>query len=238
VFRAATARATPARHSWPSVAIADSRRRSPRGGLAKLLTAALVLGLHVGIVALLLARPIRITVLREAPAMEITYLPRSSVTTSVAPRVPSRDLRRSAAAGVRSDAPGKSSGLELLRNPSGRMPSSESSPAESTPAETSPPVDWAGEMGREAARTAASQAPAYKDFGFPRLAESPSTQGPEFGWNHAHTHRVEQLPGGGVVLNLSDRCVLVFAPFPFPFCGVGTKPANGDLFKDLKDSQR
>jgi len=172
-------------------------------------------------------------VLREAPAMEMIYLPRTSVTPYVAPQAPRRERRHSAGQGVRTDAWNKSPDSEPLSNPAGVLPS-----AKSPPAETPTTIDWAAEIETQAARTAVSQAPAFKDFGFPRTAQAWSAQTPEFAWDHAHSHRVETLPEGGIVINLSDQCVLVFMPFPFAFCGVGTKPANGELFKDLKDSQR
>jgi len=43
------------------------------------------------------------------------------------------------------------------------------------------------------------------------------------------------LPDGGMLINLNDRCVIVFTPFPFPFCGLGKKPANSHLFDHLHD---
>ena len=43
------------------------------------------------------------------------------------------------------------------------------------------------------------------------------------------------MPEGGVVIHLSDKCVMVFTPFPFPFCGFGKKEANGPLLDPMKD---
>jgi hypothetical protein len=59
---------------------------------------------------------------------------------------------------------------------------------------------------------------------------------PEFGWDHAHTHRVEALEGGGTLLWINDRCFIVMAGMiPFPMCGIGKIPARGDLFDHMRD---
>jgi hypothetical protein len=60
--------------------------------------------------------------------------------------------------------------------------------------------------------------------------------GSDFGWDYSHTHRVETAEGGGVVIHLNDRCVLVLMPFPLPFCGIGKIPVRGDLFDHLHDT--
>jgi hypothetical protein len=60
--------------------------------------------------------------------------------------------------------------------------------------------------------------------------------GPEFGWDHAHSHRVEALEGGGSILWINDRCFIVMAGFiPFPMCGIGKIPARSDLFDHMRD---
>jgi hypothetical protein len=59
---------------------------------------------------------------------------------------------------------------------------------------------------------------------------------PEFGWDHAHTHRLEPLEGGGSLLWINDRCFIVMAGLiPFPMCGVGKIPVRGDLFDHMHD---
>jgi hypothetical protein len=58
----------------------------------------------------------------------------------------------------------------------------------------------------------------------------------QFGWNHAATHRVEELPTGGLLININDRCVIVWAILPFMGCRIGKIPARGDLFEHLKDA--
>jgi hypothetical protein len=100
------------------------------------------------------------------------------------------------------------------------------------------PIDWASELSRAAKDATEDKAEQRaKDFGFPR--RSPATaKAPRFEWDHAATHRVEKLASGGLMVNLNDRCVLVFFPFPFFACGVGTKQANGELLKHMGDSKK
>jgi hypothetical protein len=60
---------------------------------------------------------------------------------------------------------------------------------------------------------------------------------PQFGWNHARTHRVEELSGGGLLININDRCaVVLLLIFPFPACKIGKIPTRGDLFDHMKDA--
>jgi len=64
---------------------------------------------------------------------------------------------------------------------------------------------------------------------------STDTSKPEFGWNHARTHRVEGSPGA-LVVNINDRCaVALLLIFPFPMCKIGKMPANGKLFEHMYD---
>jgi hypothetical protein len=96
-----------------------------------------------------------------------------------------------------------------------------------------PPIDWNAELDREARESvAAGSSPKFKNFGFPPPPPARS-KSPEFGWDYAATHRVQPLSGGGLLVNLNDNCVLVFAPLPFFFCRPGHKPADGDLFKHM-----
>jgi len=60
-------------------------------------------------------------------------------------------------------------------------------------------------------------------------------KGPQFGWYNARLHRFEAIPGGGMVIHLNDRCVVVLMPFPFPFCGIGKIPTRGDLLDHMHD---
>jgi hypothetical protein len=55
-------------------------------------------------------------------------------------------------------------------------------------------------------------------------------------WNYAATHRVEELPFGGLVININDRCAMILAPLPFGGCRIGKIPARGNLFDHMKDT--
>jgi hypothetical protein len=98
-----------------------------------------------------------------------------------------------------------------------------------------PPADWAGEIRRAANDMAAKELmPKPKDFGFPHSSSAPDRP-IQFGWDYAATHRVESLPEGGLLIHLSDNCVLVLFPLPFAGCGIGKRKANGDLFEHMRD---
>ncbi|MFL6601478.1 MAG: hypothetical protein ACJ8R9_09110 [Steroidobacteraceae bacterium] len=58
---------------------------------------------------------------------------------------------------------------------------------------------------------------------------------PRFGWNHAATHRIEEIPTGGLLINISDRCVIAWAILPLAFCRIGKIPVRGDLFEHMQD---
>lgn len=69
----------------------------------------------------------------------------------------------------------------------------------------------------------------------------PPDQGtaPEFGWDHARTHRLEPMEGGGAILWINDRCfVVLYGMIPFPMCGIGKIPVRGDLFDHMRDASR
>lgn len=75
-------------------------------------------------------------------------------------------------------------------------------------------------------------------FGFPKSSSAaPSPRHEWDGWDYAATHRIEELPQGGTVINLNDRCVLLINPFPLFGCAIGHIPAKGDLFKHLHDDR-
>jgi hypothetical protein len=117
-------------------------------------------------------------------------------------------------------------------------------PAEPLPAEQKPAsVDWNAEAAltvKQRAEAAAAPQPRaldqrsggmYVDGGLP-----PDQGAPEFGWDHARTHRVEPMEGGGAILWLNDRCFLVlYGVIPLPMCGIGKIPVRGDLFDHMRD---
>jgi hypothetical protein len=180
---------------------------------------AVVLGLHLTVVWLILAASRVFSKRTESQGLEIVFLARpptllgsDSASRVLEPAIP----RRRAAA-----------------NP---VPMPRVAPEEHENNAIHSPTDWASELSR-AARDAASDESTQKprDFGFPHPSSAPTAKAPDFGWDYAATHRVESIPGGGLLLHVNDNCVLVLVPFPFFACGIGKKEANGDLFEHMHD---
>jgi hypothetical protein len=173
--------------------------------------ASVVLALHCGVLWLLLARS-RVSITTGSQSIEIVLIS--------PPRV------RSAA----EDRTVRSHPKQNVAPSPPFTPSPVPEPPQDDTARA--PVDWDAELARaaeDAARGVAGEKP--RDFGFPKI-ETPAKRA-EFAWNHAATHRVESIPGGGLLVNLNDNCVLVFVPLPFVFCRPGRKPANGQLFHEM-----
>ena len=114
----------------------------------------------------------------------------------------------------------------------------------SEPIQSSAPVaiDWAKEAERAAARQIdADEAAARRAGALSAHDKAPSSlaplppAGPQFGWSHAATHRLESFPGG-IILNLTDRCAIVFAVMLIPVCKVGDMEPRGDLFEHMDDA--
>jgi choline dehydrogenase-like flavoprotein len=120
-------------------------------------------------------------------------------------------------------------------------------PTEPPPAEQKPAIiDWHAEAvitAKHQAQSAAAPQPRAldKQLGGMYVDVGPGfdpANTPEFGWDHARTHRVETIEGGGSMLWINDRCfVVLYGVIPFPMCGVGKIPVRGDLFDQMRDSQ-
>jgi hypothetical protein len=120
-------------------------------------------------------------------------------------------------------------------------------PDETLQAPNSPlSIDWRTEAGLAARRQAQSEDSPHRaldqhaagaDFngGLGPDHQKP----PEFGWDKTHTQRIVALEGGGTLLRISDRCVIVIVlPTLFPICGFGDIPARGDLFEHMRDAPK
>lgn len=96
------------------------------------------------------------------------------------------------------------------------------------------PIDWQEAIQGEVRAEESRSRPRKLNFGFPQepAAVAPA---PAFGWDYARTHRVEELPGGGTIINLTDHCAIVFYVLPIPVCKIGKIPANGHLFDHMHD---
>lgn len=137
--------------------------------------------------------------------------------------------------GVGSSAPqrpGSSLGARRLTHP--RIPPPTSQMLHG-PATASGRIDW----GQQALSTAISEV-AREESGRRRagaLAQPKSAlfsnhpPGRRFAWSHAATHRVESLQNGGLAINLSDECTLIFAGLMLiPVCVLEKAPPRADLF--------
>ena len=104
-------------------------------------------------------------------------------------------------------------------------------PITTTPEATAPvAVDWAKEAERAAARSIEAGENGHRSAS---IASSPT---PQFGWDQAHIQRIEAIPDGGLVLNLNDRCAIVFKfPLLLGGCKIGELESRGDLFTHMRD---
>jgi hypothetical protein len=117
-------------------------------------------------------------------------------------------------------------------------------PARPSTADNPPaPIDWNSEAGlaiKRQAELAMTAPPRALDkhgagadlnggLGSDREGKS------DFGWDRSHTHRVEGLEGGGILIHINERCIVVLIPFPLPFCGIGKIPVRGDLLDHMHD---
>jgi hypothetical protein len=137
-----------------------------------------------------------------------------------------------------------------LRAPSPAKPvakqeSPERAPLPETPMPATAPVtiDWAKEAERAAARSIEAEEEARRRASGlipglgPNIGTAVARPAPhEFGWDHAHIHRVEQIPDGGLIVNLNDRCAIVIKfPWLLGGCKLGKIEARGDLFSHMHD---
>jgi hypothetical protein len=117
-------------------------------------------------------------------------------------------------------------------------------PAQPSAADNPPaPIDWNSEAGlaikRQAELAMATPPRALDKHG--AGADLNGGLGPDregksdFGWDRSHTHRVESLEGGGILIHINDRCFVVLIPFPLPLCGIGKIPVRGDLLDHMHD---
>lgn len=149
------------------------------------------------------------------------------------------------------EVPGRASPATLPRQPPSRLlpprpamaksrsllrlpPARPITPPTAAGASAHPPVDWQQAAQREVRELASRSHTRKMQFGFPQMPESAPPR-PQFGWDYAHTHRVEALPGGGTIINLTDRCALVVYVILIPVCKIGHIPANDHLFDDMRD---
>jgi hypothetical protein len=200
-------------------AISLDRVRAPAA--SRVIAIGAVLVLHVAMLALLMSG--------RVPRLD-SYIDDTAMTLIVLPP----------AASPRVVVPERTTPVPARARESGAAPSA--IPTETTPPiEERAPIDWT----REAELAANHQVDAVeierrRARGFtpgaqsrePEVARTPA---PDFAWSKAATQPIEQLPEGGTLIRLNDRCVIVIYVIPMPFCGIGEIPANGDLFEHMND---
>jgi hypothetical protein len=184
-----------------------------------LLTLSMVLAAHLWVVWLLMSSPL-LSVKTRPGMLQLVWIPPPALLKSAPER------------GTTTQRPGN--GGPRHRNdripelPSIAAPSNEENNA------NHPAPDWTEEL-RLAAKSAVARELAQKrhEMDFAHAYPTTPTKPPQFAWNYASTHRIEALPGGGMLIHLGDNCVLLLLPLPLVGCGIGKHPANGDLFEHL-----
>lgn len=99
-----------------------------------------------------------------------------------------------------------------------------------------PAVRWLSALRRAARRITSRPVPPRVTFGFPRVqAFAPARRAPVWtGWDTVATHRIVELPQGGTLIVLDERCSLVIAPLPIVGCWLGRLAASGRLFSHMR----
>jgi hypothetical protein len=184
-----------------------------------LVTLSVVMGLHLIIIWLLVSSP-RLLLKAKSGSLQLIWVPRPAVLESAPERATT--TRR----------PKTASPRHLDR--AAALPSVAPSNEEDNVTHAMP--DWAEELHVAAKNAVANQLAQQRhqlDFAhaFPTIPKKPQ----QFAWDYAATHRIEAIPGGGMLVHLSDNCVLILFPLPFVGCGIGKGPANGDLFEHRHD---
>lgn len=185
-----------------------------------LLILSMVLGAHL-IVVWLVVFSSRLPVKAGYGSLQIVWIARPAMPeTPREPGTPSQKGSRTAA-----------------RHPADRRPVTPSiGPPSNEDNAIHPAPDWAEEL-HLAAKHALATALAEKrhESDFAHAFPTPPKKPPQIAWDYAATHPIEALPQGGMLLHLGEHCVLILFPLPLVGCGIGKRPANGDLFEHRHD---
>jgi hypothetical protein len=170
----------------------------------------------------------------ESPPITVFIVYQPQGPTEQSPPPPNPNSRQSRAAPVRHVAPRGAQSAAPKPLPS--TPEGSPSPEDISPPTT---IDWNQEADVVAKHVIEAEIDAERKASALTRCHKPLpgrwVRGPEFGWSHAQTHRVEQLPEGkGVLVNLNDRCsILLTGIFALPLCSLAKPAPRGDLFKNM-----
>jgi hypothetical protein len=180
-----------------------------------LVTVSIVLGLHLVVVWLLVSSP-QLLIKTKSESLQLVWIPRTALSESSPERVATARRLQNSPPAHRVD---RSSALPSMTP----LPKEEDNAIRAAP-------DWAEELKLAAKHAVADElAQRRHEKDFAHAFPAPPAKPQQFAWDYAATHRVEAIPGGGMLVHLGDNCVLIL-PLPFIACGIGKRPANGDLF--------
>ena len=186
-----------------------------------ILTLSMVLGAHIIIVWLLVSSP-RLSVKTKSASFELVWITRPALSGTAPEReITTQRLRNT----VPPQRPERKPTL-----PSLALPPNENDNA------IHPAPDWTEELHRAAKHAVAIElAQKRHELDFAHSFPTPPKKPPQFAWDHAATHRIEAIPGGGMLIHLSEDCVFILFPLPFAGCGLGKRPVNGDLLEHMHE---
>ncbi len=102
------------------------------------------------------------------------------------------------------------------------------------------PIDWTREAEKAVADSLSAEETADRQRGalaphHAAISESASDNSRKFAWSEAQTHRVESIPGGGILIHINDRCAIVIPMMFMTICKIGKIEARDDLFQHMDD---
>jgi hypothetical protein len=183
----------------------------------------LIVVIHAALLLLASRRATRVDIGSEEPLVFLALPEHAQVPTPAA----------SVAAQLRKK-PAAPRDTQLVINPAPAPPAADTPPA---------PIDWNAEA-ESAIKQYAELAMATPPRALDKHGAGADLNGglgpdrkqkSEFAWDRKHTQRLESIEGGGILLHLSDHCVLLVFPLPFVGCGIGKIPVRGDLFEHMHD---
>ncbi len=194
----------------------------------------LVLAIHVALFLVFATRPASLNLDPRAPGIAFLVPPPKPESLPAEHAIPAPTVAHD---GARQGArpPQTAQKTERAASPQTQPPDNSSTPAAAP--------DWRHEMQIvannqiETAERQRRQPSVLAPHDFSKVKPgSTDDSRPEFAWDHSATHRVEEMPQGGLLININDRCAIAWVILPFPFCRIGKIPAHADLFDHMKET--